>query len=144
MVEPALFASMDDDLLVRVYVAQGRTLDDLPYTEAMEAIAAAVCVDPEGVSDRQRCEVLHRLLNLRKAGKLPRLGGARAERPRIDPEQEGILAGLVAEELDGGLGGRDRLPYTAGFDRVAEAFAGRTGLTLERRDLWRLIAKLAK
>lgn len=143
MVEPALFALYDDELLVRVYEAQARTLDDLPYTGEFEAIVAALVEDPEQVTDRDRETVLHRLLNLRKAGRLPRLGGAHSQRPRVDADTEKTLEDLVIREL-GGLGGRDRLPYTPGFDRIAEAFAAQTGLTLDRHDLWRLISKLAK
>ncbi|WP_145445098.1 hypothetical protein [Mucisphaera calidilacus] len=144
MAEPALFASHDDELLVRVYVAQGRTLDDLPYTDAFEAIVSAIAQDADRVADDERASILHRLLNLRKAGKLPRLGAGHGQRPRIEPEAEALLERLLREELGEGLGGRDRLPYTAGFDRVAERFAAQSGLTVDRHDLWRLIAKLAK
>lgn len=144
MTEPALFAGHDDDLLIRVYEKQGRTLDDLPYTEEFEHIVEAVALDGSSVSTTERAAILHRLQNLRKSGRLPRLGRTTAERPRIDAEHEHTLRMLVQTELGGGMGGRDQLPYTLAFDRIAESFATDTGLRLEARDLWRLIAKLAK
>ena len=58
-------------------------------------------------------------------------------------EHETLLEALVIEHA-GSLGQRDRLPYTEGFDRLAERFNAQTGSSLGARDLWRLIARLAK
>jgi len=129
-----------DEAIVRAYEAVGMTLDALPYTEAFEKLMTAVRrKDP----DAAHRAVFHRLHNLRKAGKLPRMGRASSSPPVIDYEHEQLLVSLVASEV-GSLGQRDQLPYTEGFDRVAGEFARQTGLNLSPHDLWRVIAKLAK
>lgn len=127
----------DDALLVSVYQKTGRTLDDLPYTGEMDAICAAVGRedDPRGV--------FHRLHNLRKAKRLPRMGRAETLAVRLEPEEEALVLELVRGAV-GTVGQRDQLPYAPAFDEVLEAFNARTGRSLERHTLWRLIAKLAK
>ncbi len=140
MSEETLFPTSDDDeLLISVYRKQGRTLDDLPYTPEFVAIADALGAETLGA----RASLFHRLHNLRKASKLPRLGKAAATRPRIDPAQEKLLA-IEVEQAVGSLSLRDRLPYTVQFDRVVERFNASAGLQLSPHDVWRLIAKLAK
>lgn len=144
MPDPTLFPTSDDDLLTSVYQKQGRTLDDLPYTSEFEAIYAAMYgddADAPGVPTR--AQVFHRLHNLRKAGKLPRLGRAVGERPRIEPEQEALLVSLVEAQV-GAISKRDQLLYTPQFEQVCTAFNAQTGLTLDHHALWRLVAKLAK
>ena len=134
-------ASDDDEMMIGVYERQGRTLDDLPYTDAFEQIAAAV-TDGE-VTQARRAEVFHRLHNLRKAGRMPRLGRAASQPPRIDREQERRLEQAVVDAV-GSLGQRDQLPYTPALDAIVDAFNADTGLALAHHDVWRLIAKLAK
>lgn len=141
MPDELLFPTSDDDLLISVYQKQGRTLDDLPYTEAFEAIYLGMYGDESDTPSRAK--VFHRLHNLRKAGKLPRMGRAHGQRPRITPEQEAILAELVEAEV-GALSKRDQLLYTPAFETLCTAFNAEAGLELSRHDTWRLIAKLAK
>ncbi len=129
-----------DQAIVDAYARASRTLDDLPYTDEFETVMVLVReTDP----DATHRDIFHRLHNLRKAGKLVRLGRGASSPPRLDETHERLLIDLVAGEV-GSLGQRDRLPYTDGFDRVAAAFANRTGLQLSHHDLWRVIAKLAK
>ncbi len=129
-----------DEAIVGAYEAVGVTLDALPYTDAFETLLHQVQRTDAQAEHRA---VFHRLHNLRKAGKLPRMGRASSTAPVIDYEHEQLLIALVAGEV-GSLGQRDQLPYTEGFDRVAGEFARQTGLNLSRHDLWRVIAKLAK
>ncbi|MEL7472577.1 MAG: acetylxylan esterase [Planctomycetota bacterium] len=129
-----------DAALVRAYEAGGRTLDDLPYTPEFEAIYQAI--GGEG-SNRMRDVVFRRLHNLRKAGRLPRLGRAATAPVKLQPDEEARLASIVASEV-GSLGQRDRLPYTYGFERVSASLAGAIGRELAPHDLWRLICKIAK
>ncbi|MEM9663188.1 MAG: hypothetical protein AAF937_12875 [Planctomycetota bacterium] len=129
-----------DQAIVDAYAQAGRTLDDLPYTDEFETLMALV---RETDADAVHRDVFHRLHNLRKAGKLVRLGRASSYPPRLDEDLESLLIGLVTTET-GTLGQRDRLPYTDGFERVAAAFANQTGLRMSHHDLWRVIAKLAK
>ena len=147
MSEHLLFPTSDEDLLISVYQKQGRTLDDLPYTAEFDALYAAMYGDGDEAADGthrpSRAEVFHRLHNLRKAGKLPRLGRAVGERPRITPEQEELLAELVAQQI-GELSKRDTLLYTPEFETIATRFNSAAGLDLQRHAIWRLIAKLAK
>lgn len=141
MHDATLFPTNDDDLLISVYQKQGRTLDDLPYTDAFEAIYMAMYGGEDDAPPR--VQVFHRLHNLRKAGKLPRMGKAHGQRPRITPEQETQLANHV-EDAVGALSKRDQLLYTPTFEQLCTAFNAEAGLELSRHDIWRLIAKLAK
>jgi hypothetical protein len=129
-----------DQLLIRAYVAAGRTLDDLPYTPEFETLFRSIGGDQSG---KDRRTALHRLHNLRKAGKLPKLGKASEPPPHILPEEESALASLVVERV-GTLGQRDQLPYDPRFDELVQVFGARTGRALSQRDLWRVVAKLAK
>jgi hypothetical protein len=135
-----LFETSDDDLLKSVYARQGRTLDDLPYTPEFEAIAQAMGAVG---SQAQRSDLFHRLHNLRKSAKLPRLGRAAEPPPRIAPEHEVLLSRLVERDI-GKLSLRDRLPYTSEFDAIVTSFNSQAGLNLSPHDVWRIIAKLAK
>jgi len=128
-----------DAELIKAYERAGRTLDSLPYTGEFEAIFEHA--HAAGFASER--DTFHRLHNLRKAGRLPRLGKAPDSPPAIEPEEEAVLVELVASAA-GSLGQRDRLPFTPEFDAVAERFSERTGRTLSPHDLWRLIAKLAK
>lgn len=154
MAEDTLFETSGDELLVSVYTRQGRTLDDLPYTREFEAIYSAVAgggtdpqlteserLDPSMAVSRQA--LFHRLHNLRKAGKLPRLGKAMGERPHLTREHEALLAELVCEQV-GQLSKRDQLLYSDPFDTIVNTFNTRAGLSLSAHDAWRIIAKLAK
>jgi len=143
MDQPTLFPTAPDEVLLAVYQRQGRTLDDLPYTESFERIAQAMGADEADDPRAARAGLLHRLHNLRKAGRLPRLGRAGSPAVRVGPDHEQLLAGLI-EEAVGRLSRRDQLPYTPAFDRVVAAFNARAGLALSPHDVWRLAAKLAK
>jgi hypothetical protein len=130
-----------DLALTQAYLAQQRTLDDLPYTDDFESIYAAV--EPLR-ANRSRAEVFRRLQGLRKSGRLPRLGGrGSSEPPRVTPEDEALLITLVKAAV-GSLGQRDSLVFTPRFDAIVADFGGRTGRSLSPHDLWRLLAKLAK
>jgi len=127
-----------DTVIVSAYEQAARTLDDLPYTDEFEQLMSLVKETDEAAEHR---EVFHRLHNLRKAGKLPRLGRGASSPPSLSYEDEQFLIGLVSAEA-GSLGQRDQLPYTDGFE--FGEFGNQTGLNLSRHDLWRVIAKLAK
>jgi hypothetical protein len=134
-------ASLDeqDQVLIQEYQRAGRTLDDLPYTPEFEALFASAAP----LLSKDRRGVFHRLHNLRKAGKLPRMGRASEAAPKITPEDESVLVELVKEQV-GTLGQRDQLPFDSRFDRLVEVFSQRTGRTMSLRDVWRIVAKLAK
>lgn len=129
-----------DRALIDAYAAAGRTLDDLPYTEEFDRLLASL--GDAGVTLAPR-DVFHRLHNLRKASRLPRLGRAPARAPSVTPEEEKALADLVRGAV-GSLGQRDQLPFTHAFDALVQAFNQRTGRSLHPHDVWRLVAKLAK
>lgn len=127
------------EVLIEAYRRAGRTLDDLPYTAEWAGLFAEAG-PATGLRER---EVFHRLHNLRKAGKLPRMGRAASTPPRITAEEEADLASRV-RGLVGSLGQRDQLPFTPEFDRLVREFNEATGRGLDPHDIWRLIAKLAK
>lgn len=141
-----LFETSGDELLISVYQKQGRTLDDLPYTPQFEAIYAAIAGgDGHGGGEPAltRQALFHRLHNLRKAGRLPRLGRAATRPLRIAAEHEQLLADLVTQRI-GKLSLRDQLLYTPAFDDIVNAFNLAAGLNLSAHDAWRIVAKLAK
>lgn len=133
-------ADAGDARLIAAYVRANRTLDDLPYTLDLDAIIESLRMAGDTRGER---EVLHRLQNLRKAGKLPRVGKAATTPPKISDDEQHHLIELVVREV-GSLGKRDQLPYTSGFERLLHDFNTRTGRAVEPHTLWRLIAKLAK
>ncbi|CAG0976016.1 hypothetical protein PHYC_01505 [Phycisphaerales bacterium] len=129
-----------DAALVAEYIRIGRTLDDLAYTAEFERLFEAIGGERAWKS---RWSVLHRLQNLRKASKLPKLGRAASTPIKVTVDEEGILAELVIQAV-GTLGQRDQLLYDPRFDAVVQTFNARTGRNLEPHDTWRLVAKLAK
>ncbi len=128
-----------ETLIAERYARIGRTLDDLPYTKDYEELWSSLAK----ATNMGRRELFHKLHNMRKAGKMPRLGRASGSPPAIDGGEEALLASLVEAEL-GSLGQRDKLPYTGAFDAILERFCAQTGRELSPHDAWRLIAKLAK
>lgn len=129
-----------DEALIRAYAAEGRTLDALPYTDEFERLYAAAGGDATWGGPGPAFRRLH---NLRKAGKLPRLGRAGIRPIRVSMREEQILGELVAAAV-GSLGQRDQLPFGPRFDEVHAAFRRRSGRDLSRHDFWRLVAKIAK
>lgn len=127
------------EALVQAYEKLGRTADDLPYTPHFETLyldyAAAF-----GEIKPSRQEVWRHLLNLRKGGKLPRLGEARSIPPEISPEERAQLRSLLGKEI----GKRDRLPYTPRFDEIVNAFNEGQARPLSPHLVWRLVATIAK
>lgn len=130
----------EDQLLSRLYEEAGRTLDDLPYTTEFARLVETARLQGMRMTPR---EMLHRLHNLRKAGKLPRSGRAAGTPTKIESEEEHWLAEQVVAAA-GSLGQRDKLPLTPAFDSLVERFNSRTGRTLTPHQLWRVVAKLAK
>ncbi len=141
-----LFPLNDDDTLLSVYQKQGRTLDDLPYTEAFEAIYLSLYGTGGRNADDlpvSKAKLFRRLHNLRKAGRLPRLGRSGTLPPRIEASEETLLVSLVERSV-GQLSKRDQLVYQPDFDRVVDDFNRRTGRSLTPHAIWRIVAKLAK
>ena len=142
-----LFPINDDETLISVYQKQGRTLDDLPYTDEFERLFAdlygAAGEPGEAEAAVSRAQLFHRLHNLRKAGKLPRMGRAASLPPRVDAEEERQLIALVQAEI-GQISRRDQLLYQPAFDRIVDTFNRATGRSLSPHALWRIVAKLAK
>ncbi|HSV15139.1 MAG TPA: VOC family protein, partial [Tepidisphaeraceae bacterium] len=84
----ALFAgveqrvSVNREALIIAYEKIGRTADDLPYTphfESMWKSYIAAMNEPKPT----RAETWRHLLNLRKAGKLPKMGEAKSKPPEV-------------------------------------------------------------
>lgn len=127
------------ELLSALYERVGRTADDLPYTPHFESLYEGYTRElPE--PKPSRAEVWRHLLNLRKAGKLARLGDARTPAPELDPAGRAALLELLGDDI----GRRDRLPYTPRFDEIADAYNQTQRRPLAPHLLWRAIATLAK
>lgn len=127
-------------LMCEQYKLAGRTLDDLPYTEEFDRVSSAVRSSFPSMTDR---DVFHKLHNIRKAGRLPKLGRSQGTKPAVPQDDERLLIELV-EDAVGSAGQRDQLPYTDAFDRLVWAFNQRTGRSLHAHEVWRLVATLSK
>jgi catechol 2,3-dioxygenase-like lactoylglutathione lyase family enzyme len=126
-------------LLIQLYQQIGRTADDLPYTPHFESLYEPYAGSmPAPKPDR--AEVWRHLLNLRKAGKLPKLGEARSRPPDVEPEVRQRLREILGQDI----GKRDRLPYTPRFDRLVDDFNKTLPRKLSPHLIWRLVATLAK
>jgi hypothetical protein len=128
--------------LIAAYKEQGRTLDDLPYTDEFEAIAQAIDLPGMNQAGANRAALFHKLHNIRKSGRLPKLGRAKEAPPRVTDEQAALLGRLVIEAV-GRLSLRDQLPYTGRFDELVQRFNAEAGLQFSPHQVWRVIAKLA-
>ena len=125
--------------LIAAYEKIGRTADDLPYTphfESMYSGYAAQHAEPRPT----RSEVWRHLLNLRKAGKLPKMGEARSKPPVVSDEDRAALRKMLGDDI----GKRDRLPYTERFDAIVDSFNRTQPRPLSPHLVWRLVATLAK
>lgn len=127
------------DALIAAYLQLQRTADDLPYTPHFETLHQVYCSAFSGVKPTKQ-ETWRHLLNLRKGGKLPKLGEAKSHPPEIDDAARQSLVGLLGKDI----GKRDRLPYTSRFDAIAEAFNSTLPRPVAPHLIWRLIATLAK
>jgi catechol 2,3-dioxygenase-like lactoylglutathione lyase family enzyme len=135
--EPAITAKPDK--LIRVYEKLGRTADDLPYTPHFERLYSAYAAEYVGEKPTRRQAWRH-LLNLRKSGKLPKLGEAPTPPPAASAEAIAQLRKLIGPAM----GRRDRLPYTEAFDKLVDAFNATQEKPLSPHLVWRLVARLAK
>lgn len=144
-VSAGLFAGVEHQvapkrqLLIDLYAQIGRTADDLPYTPHFETLFrdySANHADPKPT----RGEVWRHLLNLRKGGKLPRLGPARSLPPELPEEDRSRLRALLGADI----GKRDRLPYTPRFDQLVDEFNKKMQRPISPHLVWRLVATLAK
>jgi catechol 2,3-dioxygenase-like lactoylglutathione lyase family enzyme len=141
----ALFAGVEQkvavkrDLLATIYQNLGRTADDLPYTPHFESLYSSYCTQM-GQQKPTRGEVWRHLLNMRKAGQLPKLGPAKSKPPQLSPEDESRIRELLGDDI----GKRDRLPYTERFDQLVNEFNKTQARKLSPHLVWRIVAKLAK
>jgi len=127
------------DLLIKLYQQLGRTADDLPYTPHFESLYGPYAEshpDPKP----SRAETWRHLLNLRKAGKLPKLGEAKSRPPTVTPQELSSLKALLGPST----GRRDRLPYTEQFDKLVDEFNRTLPRKLSPHLVWRLVATLSK
>jgi hypothetical protein len=131
-----------DNRLVNQYVREQRSLDDLPYSPEFERMIVSANTAGDKREPRQ---LLAKLQNLRKAGRLPKLGNTPSKTPpiRVKPEEEAYLKERLTSVL-GTLGSRDQLPYTAKMDSLASSFNTYTGRNLTPHDVWRLVMKITK
>ena len=133
------FRRAKPDVLCTIYEKTGRTADDLPYTPHFESLYKAYA-DHFGTIHPTRQEVWRHLLNIRKRGKLPKLGEARSKPPQVTDEALKQLRAMVGADI----GKRDRLPYTPRFDQLVDEFNKTQPRPLSPHLVWRLVATLAK
>lgn len=127
--------------LIAAYVRTGRTLDDLPYTHDWQILLEHI--NAAKASTQEQREYFHRLVSLRKAGGLPRLGRSDSTAIKVTSEDEAYITSAVIEAV-GTLGARDRLLFTPAFDSLAQGFNAATGRGLSPYEVWRLVAKICK
>jgi hypothetical protein len=127
------------DALIESYTKIGRTADDLPYTPHFESLYTAYARQ-HGDPPPTRQEVWRHVLNLRKAGKLPKMGEAKSKPPAVTAESRSMLRDMLGADI----GKRDRLPYTDRFDQIVNDFNVTQKRKLSPHLVWRLVATLAK
>lgn len=127
------------DVLIDAYVKIGRTADDLPYTPHFESLYLGYAKQ-HGDPPPTRQEVWRHVLNLRKGGKLPKLGEAKSKAPAVTDESRTMLRDMLGPDI----GKRDRLPYTDRFDQIVNDFNTTQKRRLSPHLVWRLVATLAK
>ena len=127
------------DVLATIYQHIGRTADDLPYTPHFETLYRSYA-EQHGEAKPTRQEVWRHLLNMRKAGQLPKLGDARSKPPPVSDEARAQLREMLGSDI----GKRDRLPYTPRFDEIVNGFNQTQSRRLSPHLVWRLVATLAK
>jgi hypothetical protein len=127
------------DLLIKLYEKVGRTADDLPYTPHFEQLYEPY-IAGHAEPKPSRAEVWRHLLNVRKGGKMPKLGDARSKPPTLPEEALERLRAILGEDI----GKRDRLPYTKRFDDLVDSFNKTLDRPLSPHLIWRAIATLAK
>jgi catechol 2,3-dioxygenase-like lactoylglutathione lyase family enzyme len=125
--------------LSNVYQQIGRTADDLPYTPHFEKLYMTYIANYSEPRPT-RAEVWRHLLNLRKGGKLPKLGEARSTPPEVSEDDRARLREMLGTDI----GKRDRLPYTKRFDEIVDAFNRTQTRSISPHLVWRLVATLAK
>ena len=133
------FRRAKPDVLCSLYERTGRTADDLPYTPHFESLYKGYA-EAYGEARPTRQEVWRHLLNVRKRGRLPKLGEARSKPPEVSGEALALLREMLGTEI----GKRDRLPYTPRFDRLVDEFNKTQPRPLSPHLVWRLVATLAK
>src|SRR4029078_5401087 len=79
-------------ILCQAYKAAGRTLDDLPYTPEFDGIMAASRGQFPPLTNSDAFNKLH---NIRRAGRLPRLGRAPGTKPAVPVDDERLLTELI-------------------------------------------------
>jgi glyoxalase/bleomycin resistance protein/dioxygenase superfamily protein len=132
-------APIRSESLIKHYVKIGRTADDLPYTPHFEKLYADYAGEfADGKPTRR--QVWRHLLTLRKGGDLPKLGAA----PTPPPEVGAAAVELMKKLLGSHMGKRDRLPYTAEFDKIVDEFNAAQDKAISPHLVWRLVARLAK
>jgi hypothetical protein len=131
---------MGDQRLVDAYVQVGRPVDDLPYTPAFKMLVESLHQAGDARDERT---ILRRLMNLRKAAVLPRLGRVQTNSLKVTPEGVARIEQLLRESLPT-TGGRDALPYTPQFDELLERYNSESAEPLDHRQFWRLIARVTK
>jgi predicted enzyme related to lactoylglutathione lyase len=127
------------NVLATIYQNIARTADDLPYTPHFESLYASY-TKQLGDPKPTRQEVWRHLLNMRKAGDLPKLGPAKSKPPKLDKQEESRLRDLLGDAI----GKRDRLPYTPRFDQLVTDFNRPLTKKLSPHLVWRIVAKLAQ
>ncbi len=132
--------SDEDQKLVDEYVRLGRPVDQLPYTPEFERLVQTLRTTGDTRSDR---EILGRLLRLRKAARLPRMGPSQLPPLPLPPADVELLETLIRVELPS-PGARDSLLYTPDFDSLLERYNSEAVLKLNRHEFWRMIARISK
>lgn len=114
--------------------------DALPYTEEFERLRQEFRTRTATSVPKARF-----WQHLVAVGKRMRVGngGRRKRAPRTPPLNRAEQAEIL-RLMPGGLGGRDRLPYTREFDELYRWFQRLTGSTLDRHEFWRGLSRLAK
>jgi hypothetical protein len=130
---------LEDQRLVNLYAEIGLPSDTLLYSPEFDVFLNRLRAAGD---NRPTQEIARRLLQLRKAARLPRVG--HVAYPSIElPETDFDLVQYLLRNHLGTLGSRDQLPYTELFDRIWTEYNRRATRTLDRHQFWRLVARVS-
>jgi hypothetical protein len=130
----------EDQRLVNLYTEIGVPSDALLYSPEFDLLMNRL----QAAGDKRTSEVIaHRLLQLRKAARLPRIGRSSLSSVKLTEPDLDLVQGLLKQHL-GALGSRDQLPYTEKFNQIRSEYNRRATQTLDPYQFWRVVARVSK
>ncbi|MCH7872395.1 MAG: AAA family ATPase, partial [Planctomycetes bacterium] len=115
--------------------------DALPYTEEFDKLKQSF--EDSRKASLSDADFWRMLSSVGKAGGLGRKKGSKKSAPRTPPVSADERLEILRLFSDA-MYPRDRLPYTAQFDKIHRQFVKLTGNKLNKHEFWRSVSRVAK